>query len=264
MKLLLSTLAVTTAFAASSSAFVHHRTQKNEAGHVGTDTYFKGPQVAPKCFYDQASKRTYVHYTSALHSSFKCHHVDGAGSPATLAAATHCKCTATHPQHHATGCMEFNHVSGKNHVIGGTCSAVSAAPTTTAAPLLEECVCPNGDRATGTQCTKPGFEQCISCNTDTHYLVGRDTENGIVSEQTCAPHDNAWSSWARYTTCASKGAYGLYYNEKDAIAACMNDVNCKAMYYRADKEQYKLCKDTAFRDTNNQNKYTRGFYKRLD
>jgi hypothetical protein len=35
--------------------------------------------------------------------------------------------------------MEFNHVSGKNHVIGGTCSAASAAPTTTAAPASPTC-----------------------------------------------------------------------------------------------------------------------------
>eukprot|EP00937_MAST-01D_sp_MAST-1D-sp2_P004035 g4035.t1 len=98
------------------------RKQKNEAGHAGTDTVFGPGNTAPKCFYDPVSKRTYVHFTTALHPSFKCHHVDASGAKATLAAATHCKCTATHPTHHAGGCKQFGDLAGKVYNIGGICS----------------------------------------------------------------------------------------------------------------------------------------------
>eukprot|EP00937_MAST-01D_sp_MAST-1D-sp2_P007300 g7300.t1 len=98
------------------------RKQENEGGHVNTDTVFGPGDTAPKCFYDPVKKHTYVHFTTALHPSFKCHHVDASGEKATHSDATHCKCTATHPTHHAGGCMQLGDLAGGVHTLGGVCS----------------------------------------------------------------------------------------------------------------------------------------------
>jgi hypothetical protein len=137
------------------SSFTHNRVNANGNGQVGVDTYF-GEDEAPKCFYDPASGRTYVHYDTDIQPSFKCWHVDGAGFEATdLSAATHCTCTATHPTHHYGACMEFKHVTGTNMQIHGTCTDAGTpppAPTTTQIP--PEPTCDPGYYANAGQCTK--------------------------------------------------------------------------------------------------------------
>ena len=71
-----------------------------------------------------ASGRTIVRYISEVHTSFQCTH--------TSAGA--CTCTGQHPTHHKGNCRTFAHL-GRVHQVGGDCSGLATAiTTTTAAP----------------------------------------------------------------------------------------------------------------------------------
>ena len=67
-----------------------------------------------------ASGRTIVRYISEVHTSFQCTH--------TSAGA--CTCTGQHPTHHKGNCRTFAHL-GRVHQVGGDCSGLATAITTT-------------------------------------------------------------------------------------------------------------------------------------
>ena len=104
--------------------------------------------VKPTCHVD-AHGRTNVHFTRALHPSFKCHHK-----------GSECHCIFTHPTHHKGGCREFDHTDGVKFHIAGDCGKEGAdapevlPPTPSPTPVG----CPAGKFK-----LRPYLSECTLC-----------------------------------------------------------------------------------------------------